>query len=201
MKTTGNTIFIPGATSGIGLGLAQRFQALGNKVIIGGRRQSLLDNVVAGHPGIEAIAIDTSDGASIRNAAEAVKSKFPDTNILMPLIKDRIAKLNLAPLGPLPILIGGGGEKVTLRLVARYAQMWNGFGTPEELKAKNAIIDEWCKVEGTDPTKIERTTLTNIGPDLDLDAFREAGIQHLIVGLSHPFDLSAVEEVLGRARS
>jgi uncharacterized oxidoreductase len=83
MKTTGNTIFIPGATSGIGLGLAQRFHALGNKVIIGGRRQSLLDNVVAGHPGIEAIAIDTSDGASIRNAAEAVKSKFPDTNVLI----------------------------------------------------------------------------------------------------------------------
>jgi probable F420-dependent oxidoreductase len=119
----------------------------------------------------------------------------------LPIIKDRIAKLNPAPLGPLPLLIGGGGEKVTLRLVARHAQMWNGFGTPAELKAKNAIIDEWCKVEGTDPTKIERTTLATAEPDLDLDAYREAGIQHLILGLSHPFDLSVVEHVLGRARA
>jgi probable F420-dependent oxidoreductase len=119
----------------------------------------------------------------------------------LPIIKERIAKLNPPPLGPLPILIGGGGEKVTLRLVARHAQMWNGFGTPDELAAKNAIIDDWCKVEGTDPTKIERTTLVQADPDLDLDAYRQAGIQHLIVGMTTPFDLSAVEKVLGRARA
>jgi probable F420-dependent oxidoreductase len=119
----------------------------------------------------------------------------------LPLIVDRIAKLNPAPLGTLPILIGGGGEKVTLRLVARHAQMWNGFGTPDELAAKNAIIDEWCKVEGTDPTKIERTTLTQADADLDLDAYRKAGIHHLILGMTDPFDLSTVEKVLGRARA
>jgi probable F420-dependent oxidoreductase len=119
----------------------------------------------------------------------------------LPLIIDRIAKLNPAPLGTLPILIGGGGEKVTLRLVARHAQMWNGFGTPDELAAKNAIIDEWCKVEGTDPTKIERTTLTQVDADLDLDAYRKAGIHHLILGMTDPFDLSTVEKVLGRARA
>jgi probable F420-dependent oxidoreductase len=119
----------------------------------------------------------------------------------LPIIVDRIAKLNPAPLGPLPILIGGGGEKVTLRLVARHAQMWNGFGTPDELKAKNAIIDEWCKVEGTDPAKIERTTLTNATPDLDIDAYRAAGIHHLILGMSSPFDMSTIEKVLGRARA
>ncbi len=83
MKTTGNTIFIPGATSGIGLGLAQRFHALGNKVIIGGRRKALLDSIVAEHPGMEAIAIDTSHADSIRNAAEAVTSQFPKTNVLI----------------------------------------------------------------------------------------------------------------------
>ncbi len=119
----------------------------------------------------------------------------------LPIIVDRIAKLNPAPLGPLPILIGGGGEKVTLRLVARHAQMWNGFGTPDELKAKNAIIDEWCKVEGTDPAKIERTTLTNATPDLDIDAYRAAGIHHLILGMSSPFDMSTIEKVLGQARA
>jgi uncharacterized oxidoreductase len=83
MKTVGNTIFIPGATSGIGLGLALRFHALGNKVIIGGRRQALLEEIVAEHPGIEAIAIDTSDAETIRSAAETVKLQFPDTNVLI----------------------------------------------------------------------------------------------------------------------
>jgi uncharacterized oxidoreductase len=83
MQSTGNTIFIPGATSGIGLGLAQKFHALGNKVIIGGRRQALLDSITAEHPGMEAITIDTSDAASIRSAAKTVASQFPEMNVLI----------------------------------------------------------------------------------------------------------------------
>ena len=118
----------------------------------------------------------------------------------LPIIKERLAKLNPAPLGPLPILIGGGGEKVTLRLVARHAQMWNGFGTALELAKKNAIIDEWCAVEGTDPSKIERTTLLNASADINLDAYAAAGIQHVILALGSPFDVSAVEAVLSQSR-
>jgi probable F420-dependent oxidoreductase len=119
----------------------------------------------------------------------------------LPVIKDRLAKLNPAPLGPLPIMIGGGGEKVTLRLVARHAKMWNGFGSADEIAKKNTIIDEWCAVEGTDPASIERTTLQTPSPDLDLDAYAAAGIQHMILAVGSPFDLSAVEAVLGRARA
>ena len=59
-------------------------------------------------------------------------------------IKARLAKLNPPPIGPLPILIGGGGEKVTLRLVAEHADMWNSFGPPETYARKNAILTEWC---------------------------------------------------------
>jgi probable F420-dependent oxidoreductase len=118
----------------------------------------------------------------------------------LPLIIDRLAKLNPAPIGPLPILIGGGGEKVTLRLVARHAQMWNGFGSAEELKAKNAIIDKWCEVEDTDPAGIERTTLLNADASINLEDYAAAGIQHIIFAVSSPFDLSAVETVLARAR-
>jgi probable F420-dependent oxidoreductase len=118
----------------------------------------------------------------------------------LPVIEDRLNKLNPAPLGSLPIMIGGGGEKVTLRLVARHAQMWNGFGSPDELKKKNAIIDEWCAIEGTDPAKIERTTLQNFDANIDLDALAEAGIQHVILAFGNPFDLAAVEPVLARAR-
>jgi uncharacterized oxidoreductase len=83
MKTTGNTIFIPGATSGIGLGMALRFHALGNKVIIGGRRQTLLDTIVAEHPGIGAVTVDTADPTSILRASEEVMTRFPDTNVLI----------------------------------------------------------------------------------------------------------------------
>jgi uncharacterized oxidoreductase len=83
MKTSGNTIFIPGATSGIGLGMALRFHALGNQVIIGGRRAELIDQITTEQQGMQGIVIDTADPASIRTAAETVKSKFPETNVLI----------------------------------------------------------------------------------------------------------------------
>ncbi len=61
------------------------------------------------------------------------------------------------PGGP-KILIGGGGEKRTLRLVARYADISNFFGEPEELERKNALIDRYCEEIGRDPKEILRTT-------------------------------------------
>ncbi len=83
MKTSGNTIFIPGATSGIGLGMALRFHSLGNQVIIGGRRSELIDKIITEHPGIHGVVIDTADAESIRSTAETVKSTLPDTNVLI----------------------------------------------------------------------------------------------------------------------
>jgi uncharacterized oxidoreductase len=72
MKITGNTIFIPGSTSGIGLALALRLQAKGNTVIVGGRRTELLEQIAAQHPGIHTVRIDTADAASVRSAADEV---------------------------------------------------------------------------------------------------------------------------------
>ncbi len=69
----------------------------------------------------------------------------------LPLIKERLAKLNPPPVGALPILIGGGGVKRTLRLVAEHADGWNSFGPPDNFATKNAILDEWCAKVGRDP--------------------------------------------------
>ena len=83
MDISGNTIFIPGATSGIGLALALRLQERGNEVIIGGRRTDLLRRIAAEHAGIDTVEIDTSDAASIRRAAGEVLSRHPDLNVLV----------------------------------------------------------------------------------------------------------------------
>ena len=79
----------------------------------------------------------------------------------LPRMKERLAKLNPPPMGDLPLLIGGSGEKVTLRLVAEYADAWNTFGPPDSFAAKNAVLDEWCARTGRDPGEIERTVAIN----------------------------------------
>ncbi|MEU6291543.1 SDR family NAD(P)-dependent oxidoreductase [Streptomyces sp. NPDC046988] len=83
MDISGNTVFIPGSTSGIGLALALELQARGNKVIVGGRRGDLLARIAAGHPGIDTVRIDTTDAASIATAAKQVLADHPDLNVLV----------------------------------------------------------------------------------------------------------------------
>ena len=82
MKTTANTIFMTGGTSGIGLGLARKFRDLGNTVIISGRRKDLLDRIAA-EDGIEGIALDVADPDSITAAFETVTTNHPDLNVVV----------------------------------------------------------------------------------------------------------------------
>ncbi|MFN8051988.1 MAG: LLM class F420-dependent oxidoreductase [Acidimicrobiales bacterium] len=111
-------------------------------------------------------------------------------------IKGRLAKLNPQPLGRLPILVGGSGEKVTLRIVAEKADAWNTFGPPDNWAKKNAILDDWCAKVGRDPSEIERTVCISPG-DLDqVEPLLEAGATHIIVMLGQPFDFSGVEALL-----
>ncbi|PFG34895.1 SDR family oxidoreductase [Sanguibacter antarcticus] len=83
MNITESTVFVPGATSGIGLALALRLHAAGSTVIVGGRRTALLEQIAADHPGIHTVRIDTADTASIASASAEVIAAHPDVNVLV----------------------------------------------------------------------------------------------------------------------
>jgi probable F420-dependent oxidoreductase len=119
----------------------------------------------------------------------------------LPRIKARLGKLNPPPVGSLPILIGGGGEKVTLRLVAEHADAWNTFGPPETYAHKNAVLDDWCKQLGRDPATIERTVGIAATEVDDVEKYLDAGATHLIVMTGHPYDLGPVERLVGVAQA
>jgi len=120
----------------------------------------------------------------------------------LPRIRARLGRLVPPPRHDIPIMIGGGGEKVTLRLTARFADMWNTFGPADVYARKNAILDEWCARVGRDSRAIERTM--SIGADSvdgDLDELLGAGAQHIILRAAQPFDPAALERLIARAES
>lgn len=77
--------------------------------------------------------------------------------------KGRFYTLTDAPLEPkpvqqhLPLLVGGGGEQVTLRIAARWADEWNTWGHPDVLAAKGAVLERHCESVGRDPAQIARS--------------------------------------------
>ena len=83
MKIDGNTILVTGGGSGIGRGLAEAFQRIGNRVIVAGRRQSALDDVTAANPGMRSVVLDIEDADGIRTFGRTVAEPFPDLNVLV----------------------------------------------------------------------------------------------------------------------
>jgi len=83
MKLTGNTILITGGGSGIGRALAHRWNALGNHVIVAGRRREVLEEAIAGRENMSAIELDIDDPAAIRDFARRVTQQHPALNILV----------------------------------------------------------------------------------------------------------------------
>ena len=116
----------------------------------------------------------------------------------LPVIEERMAAEVPPPVrNPIPILIGGAGEKVTLRLVAQHANLWNTFGPPENWAHKNSVLNDWCAKVGRDPADIERTV--SIKPEDvpgNLDAFAEVGATHVILGRGDPWDFGPVEALV-----
>ncbi len=113
----------------------------------------------------------------------------------LPRITSRLGKLNPPPIGALPIMIGGKGPKVTLRLTAEHAAIWHGFGTPEEWAASNTILDDWCARLGRDPGEIERSVSVLDG--VDPASYVARGATLLVAGGDGPaFDLAHVRALV-----
>jgi len=83
MKLTGNTILITGGTSGIGRALAESFHDQGNRVIISGRRQALLDEITVNRPGMVGMSLDLDDPTSLPRLGKDVRARFPELNVLI----------------------------------------------------------------------------------------------------------------------
>jgi F420-dependent oxidoreductase-like protein len=100
------------------------------------------------------------------------------------------------------ILIGGGGEQKTLRLVAKYADACNVFGGPDQLAHKYAVLRERCAEVGRPFDEIERTNLASVdlgtqSPAEIIDRFgalAEVGVQHVIFGMRDVSDVSNIEK-------
>ena len=83
MKMTGNTILVTGGTSGIGRALAEAFHDRGNRIIVTGRRQALLDQIAAGRPSLTGLQLDLDDPASLAHASAEMRTRFPELNVLI----------------------------------------------------------------------------------------------------------------------
>ena len=118
----------------------------------------------------------------------------------LPRIRARLAKVR--PSVPdLPILVGGTGERVTLRIVAQHADLWNfQEPTPEAFIHKSAVLARWCDRIGRDPGEIEHTATIQPSALGHGERLLDAGVEHLILELRHPFDFTLVDRLLELAR-
>jgi probable F420-dependent oxidoreductase len=109
-------------------------------------------------------------------------SRLADLESALPRIEARWKRLNPPPVRKIPILIGGGGERKTLRYTARHADIWHGFGQPDVIRHKNRVLDRWCDEEGRDPSAIERSCGANPLKPESGDGLVEAGATLITLG-------------------
>ena len=116
----------------------------------------------------------------------------------MDRIRARWDRLNPRPTRDIPVLIGGGGEKKTLRVVAQHADVWHSFGDAETIARKAAVLREHCAAVGRDPGEIEISTgVGTAGTPDGAGPLREAGATFFTVDVSGPdHDLGLLREWL-----
>ena len=130
-----------------------------------------------------------------------VGSRLRQLEADIPRMQARLKKLNPPAVGSLPLLIGGSGEKVTLRLVAQHADAWNTFGPPENYERLSEVLNEWCAKVDRNPADIERTVSIQADDVDDVDRYIDAGADHVIVGLNSPFGLEPLNSLIAQRDS
>ena len=115
----------------------------------------------------------------------------------LPVIEDRWSKLNPAPTRKIPVLIGGGGEKKTLRIVAKHADIWHSFSDAATLERKLGILAEHGAAVGRDVSEIEISTEIGKRSIDEVEAQYALGATLFTVGISGPdYDISAIPDWL-----
>jgi hypothetical protein len=116
----------------------------------------------------------------------------------LPRIESRWAKLNPAPTRKIPVLIGGGGEKKTLRLVAQHADIWHSFSDLETFERKQGVLAEHCAAVGRDPGEIELSVGAPAGEPAEVGRpLMDAGATLFTVGVGGPdYDLGQLKKWL-----
>ena len=105
----------------------------------------------------------------------------------VPVIRDRLERLNPPPVRPIPILIGGEGERVTLRVVAEHADIWHTYATGDSLRRKSDVLADWCAEVGRDPAEIERATAVYGSFDRRrAEELAELGVTLFVIEYTHP---------------
>ena len=121
--------------------------------------------------------------------------RLDDLGDALPRIERRLGQLNPAPTRRIPVLVGGGGEKKTLKLVARHADIWHGFGEPDVVERKTSVLDEHCAALGRDPSEIERSVGVDKGPEELGKPLLDLGVSQFTVGVGGPdYDLGRLRE-------
>jgi probable F420-dependent oxidoreductase len=125
-------------------------------------------------------------------------TRLADLAEALPRIESRFARLNPPPTRKIPVMIGGGGEKKTLRLVAEYGDIWHSFSDSREYPQKSEVLARHCADVGRDPEAIERSAgVSGKGTDAllaEADALADLGVTLLTVGANGPdYDLSEAE--------
>lgn len=123
-------------------------------------------------------------------------SRIADLASAMPRIATRLAAGNPASTRHIPVMIGGGGERKTLRVVAEHADLWHSFGDVGTLRRKSAILDEHGAAVGRDTaTLVERSVGVDKPPALVAAELVEAGVSLFTIGLNGPdYDLDLVHQ-------
>ncbi|PWC08626.1 LLM class F420-dependent oxidoreductase [Mycetocola zhujimingii] len=116
----------------------------------------------------------------------------------LPVIEDRWSKLNPPPVRKIPIMIGGGGVKKTLRIVAEHADIWHSFSSPEVLAEKLEILRTHGEAVGRDVSEIEISTEVRGSSEENAEKLFELGTTMFTIGLSGPdYDIAKVKRWLG----